>query len=84
MRYIVMGYRTILFQRRDHIGIIITRANRAFSSEFNVGLPPFEFIVFVCLKEEKKLFDLDKPTIAAIHGYVLRDGLQLNEAHKRC
>ncbi|HDM75595.1 MAG TPA: enoyl-CoA hydratase/isomerase family protein [Deltaproteobacteria bacterium] len=107
-----MGYRTILLERRDHIGIItfnrpeklnainlemkneihdallefegdrqvrvviITGAGRAFSSGFDVGSPSSEFVDFVSLKEEKKLFELDKPTIAAIHGYVLGDGLQ--------
>jgi len=56
--------------------VIMTGAGRAFSSGYDITAPESELDEFMNLKEEEKLLNLDKPTIAAIHGYALGDGLQ--------
>ena len=56
--------------------VIMTGAGSAFSSGHDNSSPFSELPEFVSLKEEEKLFKLDKPVIAAIHGYTLGDGLQ--------
>lgn len=56
--------------------VIMTGAGRAFSSGHDMTDPPSTMKEFTNLEEEERLFNLDKPTIAAIHGYTLGDGLQ--------
>jgi enoyl-CoA hydratase len=56
--------------------VIMAGAGRAFSSGYDITAPESELEEFMSLKEEEKLVNLDKPTIAAIHGYALGDGLQ--------
>jgi len=56
--------------------VIITGVGRAFSSGYDITAPESELEEFMSLKEEEELLNLDKPTIAAIHGYTLGDGLQ--------
>lgn len=56
--------------------VIMTGVGRAFSSGYDITAPESELEEFMSLKEEEKLLNLDKPTIAAIHGYTLGDGLQ--------
>jgi enoyl-CoA hydratase/carnithine racemase len=56
--------------------VIMTGAGKAFSSGHDNSAPLSELPEFTSLKEEEKLFNLDKPVIAAIHGYTLGDGLQ--------
>ena len=56
--------------------VIMTGAGRAFSVGHDMTDPPSTLEEFTNLKEEEKLFNLDKPVIAAIHGYTLGDGLQ--------
>lgn len=56
--------------------VIMTGAGRAFSVGHDMTDPPSTLDEFTSLEEEEKLFKLDKPTIAAIHGYTLGDGIQ--------
>jgi enoyl-CoA hydratase/carnithine racemase len=56
--------------------VIMTGAGKSFSAGHDNKSPVSEMPEFANLKEEKKLFMLDKPTIAAVHGYALGDGLQ--------
>ena len=56
--------------------VIMTGVGRAFSSGYDIAAPVSELEEFLSLEEEEKLLNLDKPTIAAIHGYALGDGLQ--------
>lgn len=56
--------------------VILTGAGKAFSSGHDNSDPPENLSEFTSLKEEELLFTLDKPTIAAIHGYTLGDALQ--------
>ena len=56
--------------------VIMTGAGRAFSSGHDQSDPPSTMEEFHNLEEEERLFNLDKPIIAAIHGYALGDGLQ--------
>jgi enoyl-CoA hydratase/carnithine racemase len=56
--------------------VILTGAGRAFSSGHDNDDPLENMIEFASLKEEELLFTLDKPTIAAIHGYTLGDAMQ--------
>ena len=56
--------------------VIVTGVGRAFSSGYDIAAPVSELEEFMSLEEEEKLLNLDKPTIAAINGYALGDGLQ--------
>ena len=56
--------------------VIMTGAGRAFSAGHDMTDPLSTMEEFTSLEEEEKLFNLDKPTIAAIHGYTLGDGVQ--------
>jgi len=56
--------------------VIMAGVGRAFSSGYDINAPLSELEEFMSLEEEEKLVSLDKPTIAAIHGYALGDGLQ--------
>lgn len=56
--------------------IIMTGAGRAFSSGHDNADPIECMYEFASLQEEEKLFHLDKPIIAAVHGYVLGDAMQ--------
>ncbi len=56
--------------------VILTGAGRAFSAGHDNDEPLENMTDFVSLKEEKLLFTLDKPTIAAVHGYTLGDAMQ--------
>jgi enoyl-CoA hydratase/carnithine racemase len=65
------------FEADDDVRVvIIAGAGRAFSSGYDVNAPISELEEFMNLSEEEKLVSLDKPTVAAIHGYALGDGLQ--------
>ena len=56
--------------------VIMAGAGRAFSSGRDRSASISELPEFLSLKEEEKLLNFDKPIIAAIHGYILGDGLQ--------
>jgi enoyl-CoA hydratase len=56
--------------------VILTGTGRAFSSGYDIAAPVSELEEFMSLEEEEKLLNLDKPTIAAVNGYALGDGLQ--------
>jgi enoyl-CoA hydratase len=56
--------------------VIMTGVGRAFSSGYDIAAPESELEEFMNLEEEEKLVNLDKPTLAAIQGYALGDGLQ--------
>lgn len=56
--------------------LVIAGAGRAFSTGHDTKAPPSEHAEFHSLKTEERLFHFDKPVIAAVHGYVLGDGLQ--------
>lgn len=56
--------------------VVMTGAGKSFSSGHDNSAPLSELPEFVKLKEEEKLFKLDKPVIAALRGYTLGDGLQ--------
>lgn len=56
--------------------VILTGAGRAFSSGHDNDDPLEQMPEFARLGEEQLLFALDKPTIAAVHGYTLGDAMQ--------
>lgn len=56
--------------------VILTGAGRAFSSGHDNDDPLENMPEFASLKEEELLFTLDKPVIAAVHGYTLGDAMQ--------
>ena len=60
----------------DIKAVIMAGAGRAFSSGHDNDDPVEVMPEFASLKEEKLLFNLDKPTIAAVHGYTLGDAMQ--------
>jgi enoyl-CoA hydratase/carnithine racemase len=56
--------------------VILTGAGKAFSSGHDNADPLENMPEFASLKEEQLLFTLDKPVIAAVHGYTLGDAMQ--------
>ena len=56
--------------------VILAGAGRAFSSGHDNDDPLENMLEFASLKEEHLLFTLEKPTIAAVHGYTLGDAMQ--------
>ena len=56
--------------------VILTGAGRAFSSGHDNDDPLENMKEFASLKQEHLLFTLDKPVIAAVHGYTLGDAMQ--------
>jgi len=56
--------------------VVMTGAGRAFSSGGDRTALDSEMGELVSFEEEERLFNFDKPIIAAINGYALGDGLQ--------
>jgi enoyl-CoA hydratase/carnithine racemase len=76
MKKELSGALSLMESDGDIKAVILTGAGKAFSSGFDNGDSPENLSEFLSLKEEALLFNLDIPTIAAIHGYTLGDALQ--------